>query len=53
MEILLVPNEVLRLKAQKLTKITKEDINIAHQNLDFSKFVCGCLSVFLDFSGFL
>ena len=26
MEILLVPNEVLRLKAKKLTKITKEDI---------------------------
>ena len=34
MEILLVPNEVLRLKAQKLTKITKEDINIAHQMMN-------------------
>ena len=34
MEILLVPNEVLRLKAKKLTKITKEDINIAHQMMD-------------------
>ena len=29
MEILLVPNEVLRLKAKKLTKITKADINVA------------------------
>ena len=35
MEILLVPNEVLRLKAQKLTKITKEDINIKGKNLIF------------------
>ena len=34
MEILLVPNEVLRLKAKKLTKITKEDINFAHQMMD-------------------
>ena len=34
MEILLVPNEVLRLKAKKLTKITKEDINIAHQMMN-------------------
>ena len=34
MEILLVPNEVLRLKAKKLTKITKEDINVAHQMMD-------------------
>ena len=34
MEILLVPNEVLRLKAQKLTKITKADIDVAHQMMD-------------------
>ena len=34
MEILLVPNEVLRLKAKKLTKITKEDINFAHQMME-------------------
>ena len=34
MEILLVPNEVLRLKAKKLTKITKKDINFAHQMMD-------------------
>ena len=34
MEILLVPNEVLRLKAKKLTKITKADINVAHQMMD-------------------
>ena len=34
MEILLVPNEVLRIKAQKLTKITKADINIANQMMD-------------------
>ena len=34
MEILLVPNEVLRLKAQKLTKITQADIDVAHQMMD-------------------
>ena len=34
MEILLVPNDVLRLKAQKLTKITKADIDVAQQMMD-------------------
>ena len=34
MEILLVPNKVLRIKAKKLSKITKEDINIAYQMMD-------------------
>ena len=34
MEILLVPNEILRLKAKKLTRITKEDINVAHKMMD-------------------
>ena len=39
MEILLVPNEVLRLKAKKLTKITQEDINFAHKMMELGKVI--------------
>ncbi len=34
MEILLVPNELLRLKAKRLINITSEDIKIANQMMD-------------------
>ena len=34
MEILLVPNELLRQKANRLINITSEDIKIANQMMD-------------------
>ena len=34
MEILLVPNEILRQKSKRLKKITKEDIKIANQMME-------------------